>query len=207
MNRTEPMDPFNLLLDEYAQTFRAWDDERLLRWLVQTLGQLYGEIWRLSHPLVMACRLAGGVAYERQLWLRGHVLWPEDYPRSTCCQAPLTPLFTRDILHSGLLCLHCNQTAVPFEQLPRRIQAEIRQWARAYQEIHAVAHWPEEQRRQVDDYEEVYEQAASEAEEMLRAVRLQILPRLARRFPILIWEDSDECLDVWPEDVLLDEED
>ncbi|MEI7535426.1 MAG: hypothetical protein WCK57_13745, partial [Verrucomicrobiae bacterium] len=54
--------PLDSLWTEYGRTFATWDDITLARWLAQTLGQLEGRVWRLSHPLVGAYRLAAQVA-------------------------------------------------------------------------------------------------------------------------------------------------
>src|SRR4029077_15157199 len=62
--------PLNSLWKEYARTFQDWDDLTLGRWLAQTLGQLEGRAWRLSHPLVGAYRLAAQIAHEKQIWFK-----------------------------------------------------------------------------------------------------------------------------------------
>ena len=49
--------PLDLLWKEYSLIFREFDDLTLARWLSQTLGQLAGKSWRLSHPLLGAYRL------------------------------------------------------------------------------------------------------------------------------------------------------
>jgi len=53
-----PESPLDLLWKEYSLIFREFDDLTLARWLAQTLGQLEGKAWRLSHPLLGAYRLA-----------------------------------------------------------------------------------------------------------------------------------------------------
>ena len=58
----ESSSPLDSLWQEYARVFRDWDDLTLGRWLAQTLGQLEGRAWRLSHPLVGAYRLAAKIA-------------------------------------------------------------------------------------------------------------------------------------------------
>src|SRR5882724_971729 len=50
--------PLDQLWNEYSQVFREFDDLTLARWLAQTLGQLGGKAWRLSHPLLRAYALA-----------------------------------------------------------------------------------------------------------------------------------------------------
>ena len=53
--------PLDLLWKEYRLGFKDFDDLTLARWLAQTLGQLEGKPWRLSHPLVGAYRLGAKV--------------------------------------------------------------------------------------------------------------------------------------------------
>src|SRR5512138_1253115 len=137
----EPDSPFDLLWKEYSLVFREFDELTLARWMAQTLGQFEGKAWRLSHPLVGAYRLAAQVAHERQIWLKRLATPPAAYPESSCCRAPLLPLLTRDVQETGLICQHCNETAVPFEELPEDLRADLRQWALEYAPVHAVAHW------------------------------------------------------------------
>src|SRR5215813_4045471 len=106
---TNPESPLDLLWKEYGHAFREFDDLTLARWLAQTLGQLEGKVWRLSHPLLGAYRLAAQLAHERQVWLKRLATPPAAYSESECCRAPLLPLFTRDVLEAGLMCQHCNE--------------------------------------------------------------------------------------------------
>lgn len=200
MAHSEP-NALDRLLDEYAALFRDFDDLTLARWMSQTLGQFEGRVLRLSHPLVAAYRLAAGVAHDRSIWHKRLVTLPAAYPVADCCGAPLLPLFTRDVLESGMVCLHCNETAVPFDDLPHQLQPMIRGWAEEYQPIHEVAHWEEERQKRCGDYERAFENAAIKAETLLDFAGHQIAPRLAEAFPAVIWEDQDECLEVRPEDV------
>jgi len=62
--------PLDLLWKEYSLIFREFDDLTLARWLSQTLGQLAGKSWRLSHPLLGAYRLGSQLGHERQIWLK-----------------------------------------------------------------------------------------------------------------------------------------
>ena len=110
--------PLDRLWKEYSAVFRDFDDHTLARWLCQTLGQLEGKAWRLSHPLLGAYRLAAQLAHERQIWLKRLTLPPATYAESSCCRAPLLPLFTRDVLDAGLICQHCGDTCVPFDEIP-----------------------------------------------------------------------------------------
>ncbi|HWI56304.1 MAG TPA: hypothetical protein VNZ22_03705, partial [Bacillota bacterium] len=89
------------LWKDYSQAFRDWDDLTLARWLAQTLGQLEGRAWRLSHPLVGAYRLAAQVAHDRQIWFKRMATTPHAYRESPCCRAPLLPLLTRDVAETG----------------------------------------------------------------------------------------------------------
>src|SRR5512139_3480336 len=93
--------PLDELWNEYSQVFRDFDDLTLARWMAQTLGQLSGRTWRLSHPLVAVYRLAAQAAHDRQIWLKRLVNAPTTYTPAPCCRAPLLPLLTRDVLDSG----------------------------------------------------------------------------------------------------------
>jgi hypothetical protein len=195
--------PLERLWTEYSEVFRGFDDLTLARWMSQTLGQLQGRVWRFSHPLLGAYRLAAQVAHERQVWLQRLANAPQAYPEATCCRAPLLPLFTRDVLESGLVCQHCAGTAVAFEDLPQDLQSAVKAWADQYAPVHAVAHWDDRQRKGAGDYDRAFEQAASQAEKLLLLANREILPRFLDSFPAIVWEDQDECLEVRPEDLHL----
>jgi len=194
--------PLDLLWREYAKAFRELDDLTLARWCSQTLGQLAGKGWRMSHPLVGALRLATQVAHERGVWQQRLVNMPVGYRPAACCGAPLLPLFTRDSADQGLMCLHCQDTAVPFDQLPEPVQPVVRNWADRYAKVHEVAHW-DDQRRKRPDYDDRYEKAAQKAESLLAEVAEDLIPRLIDFYPAILWEDQDECLEVRPEDIPL----
>jgi hypothetical protein len=186
---------------EYGRVFRDFDDLSLARWLAQTLGQLNGRAWRLSHPLVGAYRLGAQAGHDRQIWLKRMATPPRSYADSPCCRAPLLPLFSRDALDSGLSCLHCGETCVAFDEFPPDLQPEVRRWAEQYAAVHAVAHWDDAQRRDCGNYDEKFEEAAKQAEDLLAVVGRNLAPRFLDHYPALIWEDQDECLEVRPEDV------
>ncbi len=198
---TDGDSPLDLLWSEYGRVFRDFDDLTLARWMAQTLGQFEGKSWRLSHPLMGAYRLAAQLAHERQIWLKRLATAPAAYPEAPCCRAPLLPLLTRDVHEAGLICQHCNETLVPFEDLPAALQPELQQWAEQYTPAHAVAHWDDEQKKQVANYEQSYEAAARKAERLLTQAGAQLAPRLLEYYPAIVWEDQDECLEVRPEDV------
>jgi hypothetical protein len=193
--------PLERLWSEYSGVFRDFDDLTLARWMSQTLGQLQGRVWRFSHPLLGAYRLAAELAHERQVWLKRLAHPPSAYPEAPCCRAPLLPLFTRDILESGLVCQHCSGTAVPFEDIPEELQRLIKPWSEEYAPVHAVAHWEDRQRKSVGDYDAAFERAASQAEALLGKVGREILPGFLELYPAIVWEDQDECLEVRPEDL------
>ncbi|MHC1766001.1 MAG: hypothetical protein AB9869_17160 [Verrucomicrobiia bacterium] len=193
--------PLELLWAEYSGVFRDFDDLTLARWMAQTLGQLQGRVWRFSHPLVGAYRLAAQVAHDRQVWLKRLATPPSAYVEAPCCRAPLLPLFTRDVVESGLLCQHCGETAVPLEELPAELQVLVRTWAEEYAPVHAVAHWEDRQRKAAGDYDNAFERAASQAERLLSAAGREILPKFLQHYPAIVWEDQDECLEVRPEDL------
>jgi hypothetical protein len=193
--------PLERLWSEYSVIFREFDDLTLARWMSQTLGQLQGRVWRFSHPLVGAYRLAAQVAHERQVWLKRLANPPAAYTDAPCCRAPLLPLFTRDVLESGLVCQHCSGTAIPFDEIPSAVQTAIKGWADEYGPVHAVAHWDDHQRRGSGNYDRAFDQAAEQAERLLSAAGREIVPKLLDHFPAAVWEDQDECLEVRPEDL------
>ena len=193
--------PLDRLWQEYGEVFRDFDDLTLARWMAQTLGQLQGRVWRQSHPLLGAYRLAAQLAHDRQIWLKRLVSAPHAYVESPCCRAPLLPLFTRDVVESGLVCQHCSDTAVPFEELPAALQSSFRKWAEEYKPIHAVAHWEDRQRKSAGNYDRAYEKAANTAEDLLAQVPRELLLPLLETYAAVVWEDQDECLEVRPEDI------
>ena len=195
--------PLDRLWQEYSLAFRDFDDLTLARWMAQTLGQIQGRCWRLSHPLLGAYRLAAQIAHERQIWLKRLVSAPANYLEAPCCRAPLLPLLTRDVVDSGLVCQHCSETAVPFDDLSPALQSSLKAWAEEYAPVHAVAHWEDRQRRSVGDYDHALEDAAKEAERLLGLAGKQLAPQLLESCAAVIWEDQDECLEVRPEDIPL----
>src|SRR5579863_8713870 len=127
-----PESRLDRLWTEYSLVFRDFDDLTLARWLAQTLGQLEGRAWRLSHPLLGAYRLGAQMAHQRQVWLQRLASPPASYAEAPCCRAPLLPLLTRDVRECGLLCQHCNETLAPFEEIPAELRSELDAWAAEY---------------------------------------------------------------------------
>ncbi len=195
--------PLDLLWKEYSSVFRDFDDMTLARWLAQTLGQLEGRAWRLSHPLLGAYRLASQLAHERQIWLKRLANPPPNYCESHCCRAPMLPLLTRDVHDAGLICQHCSDTLVAFEEIPVELQGGLESWASQYSPVHGVAHWDDRQRKSAGDYDRAYEKAAAEAERLLARAGSELAPKLLEFYPAVVWEDQDECLEVRPEDVTI----
>ena len=198
---SESSSPLDLLWREYARAFQDWDDLTLARWLAQTLGQLEGRAWRLSHPLVGAYSLAAQIAHEKQIWLKRLATPPAAYAESPCCRAPFLPLLTRDVRESGLICQLCSETLVEFDEIPADVRAEIEAWALQYEPVHAVAHWDDRQRKRAGNYDAAYENAAEQAEQLLARAGRELAPKLLNSYATTIWEDQDECLEVRPEDV------
>jgi hypothetical protein len=195
--------PLDQLWKEYALVFRDFDDLTLGRWLAQTLGQLEGKSWRLSHPLVGAYRLGAQLGHDRQIWHKRLATAPAAYAESPCCRAPMLPLLTRDVRESGLICQHCSETLVPFEDIPTEVASTLSDWAAQYEPVHAVAHWDDRQRKSAGNYDRAYENAAQQAERLLARTGQELAPKLLDHYPAIIWEDQDECLEVRPEDVRL----
>jgi len=200
---SETSSPLDSLWQEYGRAFRDWDDLTLARWLAQTLGQLEGKVWRLSHPLVGAYRLAAQLGHERAIWFKRLATPPAAYAESPCCRAPFLPLLTRDVREAGLICQHCNETLVPFAEIPAPLREALEAWGQRYESVHAVAHWDDRQRRRAGNYDAAYEAAAQQAETLLARAGNELAPKLLNFYPAAVWEDQDECLDVRPEDVSL----
>ncbi len=193
--------PLDELWQEYAQAFKDFDDLTLARWLAQTLGQLNGKVWRYSHPLLGSYRLAAQHAHDRQIWLKRLATAPHEYAESPCCRAPLLPMLTRDVHENGLICIHCNGTAVALEDIPADARTPILRWAEKYAKVHAVAHWEDRQRKKVANYDDAFEQAAQDAEKLLSYAGRDLATKLIEFYPAVVWEDQDECLEVRPEDI------
>jgi hypothetical protein len=113
----------------------------------------------------------------------------------------MLPLLTRDVCESGLICQHCNDTLVPFDEIAPGIRAEIESWAAQYAPVHAVAHWDDRRRKAAGNYDRALENAAKEAEVLLSRAGGTLAPKLLELYPAIVWEDQDECLEVRPEDV------
>ena len=191
------------LWHEYSAVFRDFDDLTLARWMAQTLGQMEGRVWRLSHPLLAAYRLAAQVGHEKQIWLKRLASAPAAYAEAPCCRAPLLPLLTRDVREAGLVCQHCGGSAVVWEDITSTLRPPIQTWSNDYAAAHAVAHWDDRQRKAARDYERAYEDAAATSEKLLREAGRELMPKLAEFYPAVAWEDQDECLGVRPEDIEL----
>jgi hypothetical protein len=198
-----PESPLDQLWKEYATAFRDFDDLTLARWLCQTLGQIEGRAWRLSHPLMGAYRIAAQLADERQIWLKRLATPPAAYVEAGCCRAPLLPFFTRDVLETGLICQHCGETAVAWDDIPADLQAVARDWAERYAPLHAVAHWTDAERKRARNYDGKFEDAAVALEGLLAEAGKKLAPKFLDHYPAIVWEDQDECLEVRPEDVEL----
>ena len=194
--------PLDRLWKEYSLVFRDFDDLTLARWLAQTLGQIEGKAWRSTHPLLGAYRLAAQCGHDRQIWHKRLVTPPAAYPESGCCRAPQLPLLTRDVRESGLICQHCSETLVPFDEIPAELRTELESWAAEYEPGHAVAHWDDRQRKSAGNYDRAYENAAEDAERLLAHAGSQLAPKFLTHYPAIVWEDQDECLEVRPEDVV-----
>lgn len=198
-----PENPADHLWRQYGDMFQRFDDLTLARWLVQTLGHFNGGLWRYSHPLVGAYKLAAQTGHQRQIWLKRLVDFPNPFTTAECCRSPLLPLVTRDVVESGLICMHCNETALPLTELPEELQSPLKQWSKGYGKIHRVAHLEGTERESIENYDEALDDAAERAAELLKQAVSRVFPRLLEVFPTVVWEDHDECLEVRPEDLVL----
>jgi hypothetical protein len=115
----------------------------------------------------------------------------------------MLPMLTRDVQEAGLVCHHCNDTLVPFEDIPPALQQDLEAWSTKYQPVHAVAHWDDRQRKSAGDYDRAYENAAKDAERLIAHAGGVLASKLLEFYPAVVWEDQDECLEVRPEDILL----
>jgi hypothetical protein len=197
----ELTDNHDQLWKGYSRVFMEMDDLTLARWMAQTLGQFSGQAWRLSHPLMLAYELAAHAAHDRQIWLKGMGIIPADYIAAECCRAPLLPMLSRDVFDVGLVCKHCGETGVKFDDLPEDLKPGMDKWSADYDEIHSVAHWEDDGKNLPPDYDTLFELAAQSAEKLLAQAGSQLAPALLELYPAVIWEDQDECLEVRPEDV------
>jgi hypothetical protein len=191
------------LTKEYSNVFKSWDDTTLARWMAQTLGQFEGRIWRYSHPLIRSYQLAAMQGHDRGAWLKRLANPPAAYTEAECCRAPLLPLVTRDFPEVGLICVHCGGTAVALENMDAELRARLEKWAADYAPIHHVAHWDDREQAAVANYDKAYEAAATQAEVLLAQAAAKILPEFLERYPAIVWEDQDECLEVLPQDIEL----
>ncbi len=189
------------LWEEHRKWLDDYDDLTLVRMRSQILSQMCGGVWRLSHPLVGMHRLV-----SRTLNKRGtHIQWiqsiPSGYTEAACCGAPLVPLITRDLVEGGIYCEACGQTALHLADLPPEVSFSFRRWAESYATVHDVAHMSEEEVATAKDYEADFQAAAEQAEDELMFLGTTILPHCVSAFSCIVWQDHDECLRIWPEDL------
>jgi hypothetical protein len=198
-----PDDAIDRLWKEYGELFEAYDDLTLARWMSQTLGQISGRILRYSHPIIGAYRMAAIIGQDRSIWHKRLVAIPPGYVESECCRAPVLPLFTREIADCGLICEHCNETLVKFEDMPNELKSPTERWANDYDTYHDVAHWSDAKRKACTDYQVERNAAANVCRQFLAKAVKDILPAYLDHYPVLLWEDQDECLDIKPEEIEL----
>ena len=195
--------PLDLLWKEYSINLTPSDDLSVARWLAQTLGQLEGKAWRDSRT-----HYWGRIVSPRRRRTTANLVQTSgesaaSYIESPCCRAPMLPMLTRDVREAGLICEHCSDSLVPFDEIPEAVRGELESWAKKYQTAHAVAHWDDRQRKAAGDYEGAVEKAAAEVEGLLVEAGKNLAVRLLEFYPTVVWEDQDECLEVRPEDVRL----
>src|SRR5436190_21664289 len=108
----DPESPLDRLWQEHSRVFSDFDDLTLARWMAQTLGQLEGRAWRLSHPLLGAYRLAAQAANDRGISVQRLATLPAAYTEAEFCLSPLLPLLTRHVRESGQGGPHQGGTAL-----------------------------------------------------------------------------------------------
>ncbi|MGV3773034.1 MAG: hypothetical protein ACO1QB_09040 [Verrucomicrobiales bacterium] len=188
------------LYADYAEPFASFDDVTLARWLSQTLSQLRGRYWRMSHPFIHSYRFAAKAGHERQIWLKRLANHPPEFPPAKCCRSPLFVILSRDLLKTGLICMHCEETAVDFDELPADVKTMLQPWMERYGSLHEVAH-REDDEQDAAVYDDELQKAKEIAQAMLSSLEKAILPNLLEFVPAIAWEDQDECLDIAPEEI------
>ena len=90
---------------------------------------------------------------------------------------------------------HCGQQMVALDKIKnQQLVEKLSQGAESSAPIHAVAYWGEWRRKSQDQYEHVFDEATQKSEAQLSYFD---------DFPLVIWDDQDECLQVRPEDIQL----
>ena len=69
------VDSTEALWQDYSSLFQGFGDLVLARWMAQSLTQLQGNLWRMSHPLAASYRLAAMVGLDRQIWHQRLVIY------------------------------------------------------------------------------------------------------------------------------------
>src|SRR2546423_15335184 len=85
--------PTDRLIKEYGAVFNDFDDLTLARWMCQTLGQIAGRAWRLSHPLIGAYRVAAQAGPGRPILFKKGAGGPHTEYENGRCPAALLRLF------------------------------------------------------------------------------------------------------------------
>ena len=137
-------------------------------------------------------RLAAMVGHDRQIWHQRLVKPPIDFPRRML-SGTVVPDGDAGCLKNGLICFHCNGTAVPLDLEDESLR---KGWLNGLKIIQAygVAHWDETRRNSHVNYEQAFEDAAQQSEQLLAYQGVELAPALVEFFPAVIWEDQDECL-------------
>jgi hypothetical protein len=187
---------------EHARALKSWDDLLLSRWLNQMLGHLHEVCWRASHPLVVSYRLGATVAYQRDIWNRQTFSVNSNYQVAACCGAPCIPFVSFEVCTHGIYCSCCGEVLETLEDMPNPIANVFRRWGKTYDVFHQVAHWTEEEQKRCSDYDTALDKATQGALPLLGELGYQLAPRLLARFPSVMWEDADNCLDIIPEDII-----
>ena len=67
---------------------------------------------------------------------------------------------------------------MPFDELPAALREAHGRLGRQYEPVHAVAHWDDRQRRRAGNYDDAFENAAKQAEQLLALAGRELAPKL-----------------------------
>ena len=109
--------PLDSLWKEYGRAFQDWDDLTLgAGWRKRSASSKAG---RGGFRTRSSAR-TGSRRNSRTTGRSGSSGWPRRrrlMRNRRAAARPFLPLLTRDVRESGLICQHCNETLVPFDEI------------------------------------------------------------------------------------------